>query len=248
MSRCLAAPGIGLLVLISLYTESSVPAAATIPVLSFLTSHLLSIPLSTERPVKTQQDILIPIEAFQATTSPLASAIPGRTIWDLLLNRLWKIDSLDSLHRFFDDLSLLLVQALEGEPDGTYERNDPVANRILLSRVSPLGSFVRRTQLEFTRLQFHDAVALWKKFVRYRAVTLSQWKKRNPSAEGCEYDTNLDENTPDRLVNLIYQRNSDVAFADINATSSDLERLLEYQMALMRRKQRLQNCLQECSS
>jgi len=234
MSRYLTPSKVGLLALISLYTESVVPAQATIPVLSFLVSHLLPVTSAASRSeVEPHPHNVLAIEDFQRTTIAHASGIPGRNVWDLLLHKLWKIDSFDALHVFFDTLSLLLQKLPEEQQREIENGVDPNPNRMLLSRASPLGSFVRRAQVEFTRLPFHDGVTLWKTFVSYRAPTLLQWKKRNPSAGNTSFDSNLHDDDlawGDPLSNVIYRELEHGSRQEASISTEDVEKLLEYQV------------------
>lgn len=238
MSRYLTSSKVGLLALTTLYTESIVPSTATISVLSFLVSNVLPTVSSANGSRGQQNEHLINIEAFQTATINLGSGIPGRTIWDLFLNKLWKINSLDSLHDFFDGLKFLLQKTPE---DGQRLGNsiDPDPTRMLLSRVSPLGAFVRRAQVEFARLQFHDAIIIWKNFVAYRAPTLGHWKKRNPAAGPTSFDTNLQADQlgiEDRMTNLVYGDHESAAEKNSLVSIADVEKLLDHQVERMQSK------------
>ncbi|KAK3172503.1 hypothetical protein OEA41_005825 [Lepraria neglecta] len=242
MSRYLTPSKVGLLALISLYTESVVPSAATIPVLSFLISQILPVNSVKSRndDLLRSRDITLTLDDFQKATINHISGIPGRTVWDLLLNKLWKINSFDALHVFFDTLSLLLQKTpeqLQNEAeDGADTDSNP--NRMLLSRTSPLGAFVRRAQLEFTRLQFHDGLTLWKSFVTYRAPSLLQWKKRNQTAGNTSFDVNLQQDRldlGDRLTEVAYGELGTEASQVAGVSTEDVEKLLEYQVDQMQR-------------
>ena len=240
MSRYLTPSKIGLLALVSLYTESVVPSAAIVPILSFLISHLLPVPLNAPHPISEPhpQNSALSIDDFQRATINHISGIPGRTVWDLLLQKVWKIDSFDALHVFFDTLSLLLQKTPEERQKETEDGVDPAPNRLLLSRVSPLGTFVRRAQLEFTRLPFHDGITLWKAFVTYRASTLLQWKKRNPTAGITSFDSNLGNDNlswEDPLTDLIYGELESEPFRQASRSTEDIEKLLDYQVDHMQR-------------
>lgn len=216
MPRYLTPSTIGLLALISVYTDAVVPSTSMIPVLSFLVSHLR--PLSAKD--ENLENYILTIESFQKATIALASSIPGRTIWDLLLKKLWEIDSFDALNSFFDAL---------GNPKS-----------IVLSRRSLLGRFVARAQLEFKILVFESGVRLWKSLVNYRAPTLSLWQRRHPTAGKSSYDINLQSagiGLDAQLVEHVYgditddrdQRGGSVSIQDI-------AKLLEYQITRMQSK------------
>ena len=232
MSRYLTPSKVGLLALISLYTDYVIPSAATIPILSFLVSHLLPadsgpVGIGSIPPSSSSSNS---IHSLQQVTKGHASGIPGRTVWDLLLNRLWEINSFDALHGFFDNLSALLEKPREGQ--GTANVDVRKAGHIRLSRVSPLGAFVRRSQLEFTRLQFHDGVGLWTSFVTYRSSTLLQWRKRHPGV-GHDIDINLQETTGEptkRIRDIVYGDAAVESKIEAGVSTEDVEKLLQYQV------------------
>ncbi|CAO1600026.1 APC5 protein [Xanthoria calcicola] len=241
MSRHLTPSKIGLLALIRLYSDGVVPSSATIPVLSFLISYLLPVRSKTsqEDDSVSRNGFTVSIQKLQSATISHASAIPGRTIWDLLLKQLWAINSLDALHAFFDELPLLLEKPFDGNADPPDSR----PKRMLFSRNSPLGAFVRRSQLEFTRLQFHDGSTLWKSLIIYRAPTLAVWKRRNPAAGPSSYDSNLQAVSFDptgTLSNLVYgnlplDSSKDGILKHGNTSTDDMEKLLDYQVSRMQR-------------
>ena len=229
MARHLTPSKISLLALISVYSDSVVPAKATVPILSFLVSHVLPIDLELEnsQPDLARTPTRVTLDVVQEVSSLYASGIPGRTIWDLLLNKLWNIDSLDALHLFFEHLSFLL-QRQTRQNEG-YEEDNEISHRVRFSRTSPLGIFVRRCQLEFARLQFQDGVMLWQSFVIFRSPTLQQWKKRNPSLTSTAFDGR-------DIVNDTLSAHPGSAFAATGEncqpsnSTEDIERLLEHQI------------------
>lgn len=244
MSRYLTPSKVGLLALISLYTESVMPSAAIIPILSFLVSHVLPVSSADIQNKSSLQSrhVTLAIEDFQKATITQVSGIPGRTFWDLLLNKLWKLNSFDALHVFFDNLSLLLQKTPEEQQKEAENGNEPNPNRMRLSRASPMGSFVRRAQLEFTRLQFHDGVTLWRSLVDYREPTLPQWKRRNQGAGHISFDSNLLEehlDLGDRLTDVVYGKFAHGVRHDASISTDDVEKLLEHQIDQMQSTVRL---------
>ncbi|KAL9021861.1 MAG: hypothetical protein Q9185_000988 [Variospora sp. 1 TL-2023] len=232
MSRYLTPFKIALLKLITVYSDGMVPSSAI--------SYLLPVyPISEEPDCDTpQENFIFSVEKLQRATVIHSSAIPGRTVWDLLLNSLWAINSLDALHAFFDDLSSLLDQSVENGLGGTDELDLHPSKRMLLSRSSPLGTFVRRAQLEFTRLQFHDGISLWKALVLFRNPTLQFWKRRNPGAGSHPFDSNLQRDSIDvgrRVGGLIYDDLNDNTFKGVPTSIDDMEKLLDYQVSRMQR-------------
>ena len=238
MSRYLTPSKIGLLALVSLYVESSVPSTAIIPLLSFLVSHILPVnsAASQNNSLLQSRHVTLTIEEFQKATISHVSGIPGRTIWDLLLDKLWKLNSFDALHSFFYNLSSLLQKTPEELQHHGNDGLNSTSNRMQLSRNSPIGLFVRRAQLEFTRLQFHDGITLWRKFVAYRAPTLPQWKRRNQAVDHMSFDANLKEENVDfghRLTDVVYGGLAHDAEYDASISTEDVDKLLEYQIDQM---------------
>lgn len=241
MTRYLTPSKISLLALVSVYTEGVVPNSAIVPVLSFLVSHLLPLKPSTldlTSTSTTPQDRshAIPIQNFEAATSPLASSIPGRTVWDLLLKKLWNLDCSDALDEFFSGISDMLMKTREELINDRNNGIAPETGRMLLSRVSPLGVFIRRAQLEYTRLQFHDAVALWRGFIKYRLPTYQLWAKRNPLDSQTAVDVNLVElglDLTSPLAKVVYGALEEGRDVEVGMSTRDIERLLDFQVGEM---------------
>ncbi|KAK5114243.1 hypothetical protein LTR85_010308 [Meristemomyces frigidus] len=170
MPRYLTPSKICLLPLIDLYLSGQTASSARLDVLHFIASRISiagghdgnDIDRLTESLTGDASDLLKPLQDW-------ASDIPGRNVYDILLQRLWKLDGLDSLHVLFDQL---------GERTRAVPASDKP--RTGLSRASPLGQYIRRCCVEFTRLQFADSQALWSAFVTHRAPTHETWAHRNP--------------------------------------------------------------------
>ena len=236
MSRYVTPSKIVLLALISLYTESVIPTGASIPVLSFIFSHILPVTDASEHGSGPDCSGAVPIERFQKATITYGSVIPGRTIWDILLKKLWEINTLDALEGFFDSLPSLRQKTreeLQRDADaGVHEDT----NRILLSRTSPFGSFVRRMHLEHTRLRFQECVMLWKNFISYRETTFSVWRRRNPTAVRTSFDTNLvefDLALDHSATDILYGDLGDQTCGDASCSFTDVEYFLEFQIDRM---------------
>lgn len=242
MARYLTPAKVGLLALISIYSDSRVPIAATIPILSFIVGHLLALGRPDGEPVIegvcAHSSFLDAVEDFQKATITHASAIPGRTIWDLLLKTLWEINSFDALDVFFQRSNASLVRTREEQThDAERDFEPPIEGQIRFSRTSPVGVFLRRAQLEFTRLQFHDTVSLWQAFVRYREPTLHMWRKRNPRAGETSFDINIESAGLDwgeRLTGVVYgPLLNESSRLENTVSTDDVERLLEFQVREM---------------
>lgn len=252
MARYLTPAKIGLLALVELYTEEAVPSDAVLPVLSFITSHLLdhdsTDPLSSQeaRWAKAERTVslVITIKDFEKVLGsyPFLMGMPGRKLWDQFLAKLWEINSLDSLNEFFERIKEMLVRA-KGErrkdDDGDPEQVD---KRIRLSRNSPFGAFIRRSRLEYQKLRFHDCTELWKAFVRYRQPTAHYLRRKNPSFGRLSFDNILllgeqgdwDPASVSALAAVAY---GDMLTGDGSSTipvsTDDVESLLEFQIEQM---------------
>ena len=231
MSRYLTPSKVVVLALISIYVEGAMPTASTIPVLSFILSYLL--PPKHHRIYRSSSIHPASIEDFHKATVAWTSGIPGRTIWDLLLKKLWTIDSLDALHVFFDGLSKLMSKSREELRKD--EENDipPGPGQIRISKTSPLGTFVRKAQLEFTRLQLDDSIELWKNFVLHRQPTFRFWQRRNPDQARHSFDANLADGFDGEVHDILY---SDVEAGNCkhaSASTDDMDKLIEYQIDQM---------------
>lgn len=175
MPRYLTPSRICLLVLIDLYLADQASTSAKLEVLSFIAAHIRQ-PTSREFEGDdvTSSDLSLSVDAtaFSSVLGRLASIVPGRTIYDVFISKLWHLAVLDTLHVLFDRLADLTPLV-----DST-----PEAAKGKLSRASPLGQYVRRCNVEFTRLQFADSQSLWTAFEAYRAPTHESWAARNPDA------------------------------------------------------------------
>ncbi|KAI1079687.1 anaphase-promoting complex subunit 5-domain-containing protein [Whalleya microplaca] len=253
MSRFLNPAKIGLLALIELYTNKTVPTSSIVDVLSFITSHLIDSDASTSsadaegrwKRAENTVRLVISISDVEKVLAPhtAASGMPGRNLWYVFLARLWKIDSLDALHGFFEHCSDMLAKSKdELRRDTEIGIPTPGPEVILLTRNSPFGAFVRRSQFEFTRLRFHDAFGLWKDFVKYRQVTAAYYRKKTPSFQRLSFDNVLLTGQNDwgsgveAIASVTY---GDMLRDDPNSTlpvsTDDIEKLLEFQIEQMQK-------------
>lgn len=243
MSRYLTPSKVALLCLVSLYTEGVVPNASAVAVLSFLVSHILPVNTSVRSPAtfSRDRDHAVAIEELEEVLSYHSSSIPGRSLWDLFLRKIWSLDCCDALETFFSEISSLVEKSREEQIE---DRNNGIppqtsGDKMLLSRGSPLGAFVRRCQLEFTRLQFQDSVKLWRGFIKYRLPTFHAWARRNPSAEHTAVDMNLaaigaDVSSP--LGQAVYGNIGRDVEEEASISTKDVERLLEFQVGELQRR------------
>ncbi|KAH7175957.1 anaphase-promoting complex subunit 5-domain-containing protein [Dactylonectria macrodidyma] len=254
MARYLNPAKIGLLVLVELYVEGVVPSDAVLPVLSFVTSHLMD-----HAPSKTTADraagwakaqrtvsLVIAIKDFEKLLGsyPFLMGMPGRKLWDQFLEKLWNINSLDALHEFFENLVGMLDKSKE-ERRRLAELGEPEdEGGIKLSLNSPLGTFTRRSRLEYQRLQFHDCTELWKNFVRYRQPTAHYLKRKIPGFGRLSFDNVLllgerEEWDHKGVMDLASVAYGDMLTGDLGSTvavsTDDIETLLEFQIEQMQK-------------
>ena len=261
MTRYLTPSTVALLALITVYTDAEgvVPSAAVVPVLSFLASHVLPPEPSAsstssssvaegsaaEREEEERSDHVIPIREFKRALATLQSSIPGRTLWDLFLKRIWALDCFDALDAFLTDLSGILVKTREErirDRDNGVVEEQQETTPTRLARESPLGAFVRRAQLEYTRIRFDGAVQLWRSFIRYRMPTYHAWAKRNPGEAQVTVDANLVDLGLDMssdLSQVVYGDATEDVDTKMGMSSKDIERLLEFQVGEMQCKSSL---------
>lgn len=229
---------IALLCLVTVYTDGSVSSSAIVQVLSFLLSHLFPLrPGVSLEANGADKAHTISISAFESATSSLQSDVPGRSVWDVILARLWKLDCANALEEFMDKLADIVQKPREKQLEDRAKQLNP--SRALLARTSPLGAFVRRARLEFTKLQFHDMLALWKSFVRYRMPTIHQLPKKNTKSVEEAVDVNLSMlgvSMSSPLARVTYGSLEDDVDTNCGISTLDMSRLLEFQVSEMQSK------------
>lgn len=236
MTRYLTPWRISLLCLITVYTDGLVPNSSAIDVLSFLTAGLFPLDPADKQ---WEKHYLPRITEIEEVLSGHESSVPGRSLWDLFLKKIWSLNSLDALEVFFnDDLPSLLTktreQLIQDRDNGLAPENEGMR----LSRSSPLGAFVRRAYLEYTRLQFHDSVTLWSGFVKYRLPTYNMWARRNASDKHSPVDVNLQLhgfNSSAHLTHVVYGDIEDDVEDEGLVSVKDAERLIEFQIGELQR-------------
>lgn len=157
--------------------------------------------------------------------------MPGRTLLDLFLKHMWEMNSFDALHVLFDNILGLVTPPTPGSQE------EELSERVCLSKTSPLGVFVRRAHLEFTRLAFDDSMKLWSAFIRYRAPT-AQWTKRLAGVAADGVDRVLADmglRAGDDVYEIAYGDLDDPAEDGEGASLDDLDRILDFQLDRLQR-------------
>ena len=235
MARYLTPSRIGLLTLTVLYACNEVTTSNSVAVLDFLIANI--VPNATKKQ-QADNDVKhsLPLSAFEKALSPLASIMPGRSVYDTFLQRLWSIDCAHGLEGFLQILPALLRKSRE---QILLERElgmVPEVQEQQIIRTSPLGAFIRRSHLEFTRLQFQDGVALWQQFVAYRSPSWQYYERKTPQPRFHALDDNLnafgiDHSHP--LVQIMYGAALNGGSDDDAHSSHEIEKLLEFQVSEM---------------
>lgn len=258
MARWLTASKLGLLALIELYAEGVVPRQAIVPVLSFITSHMLErdpIPISSDRSTRWSKaertvSLVISIKDFEKLLGsyPFLMGMPGRKLWDRFLGKLWDINSVDALHIFIDNLSHMLAktkQQLREEQGGGTPEPEP---GIKFTKNSMFGAFIRRAQLEHVRVHWEGTTNLWQDYVRYRQPTIDYMKKKNPNFTRMRFDNVLfmgeqegwDSQQVFELASVAYgDMLTGSNIAPIPVSKDDIDTLLEFQIEQMQSKLRV---------
>lgn len=232
MTRYLTPWRVSLLCLTTLYSDGVVPNSSAIHVLSFLTAGLFPLDAADKQ---WEEHYMPTIAELEKCLSGHESAVPGRTLWDLFLKKVWAIDSLDALETFCgEEIPLLLAKSRE---ELIHDRDHGIApetdGHMRLSRSSPLGAFVRRAHIEYTKLQFHDSVKLWSGFVRYRLPTYNYWSRRHRGAEEIAIDVNLRDlglDSTSHLSQVVYGNMEGDEDEKEEISVRDSERLVEFQV------------------
>ncbi|POS86635.1 hypothetical protein EPUL_001383 [Erysiphe pulchra] len=255
MSRYLTPSKIGLLILIELYVESNI-SSSSISIITFILNHLLSHAPKPQSPESISYweffshtiPLTLDIKSFESllASCPASSSFQCATLWDYFQKKLRDIDSLDALHVFFSRRTNLLVRSREEiKKDNEMGIPLPSEDMILLSRTSPLGSFIRKSSIEFERLKFSDSVTLWTAFNRWRY------------SDKCECTTN-EEEVPkwvgDMLINdqekckgknpmkklglIVYTPVESHDTAESYISTDDVGKLLEFQVEKMQKSWR----------
>ncbi|WPH01756.1 Hypothetical protein R9X50_00460800 [Acrodontium crateriforme] len=173
MPRYLTPSRLCLLALVDIYLSGRTASTSRLELLSFIASHIHAPTVDDERPENGISEISTgDASVFANRLSQWDSVIPGRTVYDVFLQRLWTLTGLDSLYVLFEHLGELTAPVVTTAGDGSRT----------LSRSSPLGQFIRRCGVEFTRLQFADSQALWDAFEVYISPTFGTWAQKHPEA------------------------------------------------------------------
>ncbi|KAL9082481.1 MAG: hypothetical protein Q9165_008884 [Trypethelium subeluteriae] len=234
MSRYLTPSKVSVLALIWLYSTGGSPSGefnefelpANYDVLSFVISLIVPGASPTGPGWAALQ-----LSDFEKVLRPRkTTSWPGETSWDIFLQKIWQdFTCLDDLYSFFKTLPFDVFvptpeERIQKEIDHELNKRPKIRHIPISRRNSPVGLFVRRACLEFTRLQFDDTVKLWDSFVSYRAPTEAALRKRHPEL------MNLNRSDPLMLHFSLDGHRPNQTNVQAGASNEDVERLLEYQI------------------
>lgn len=141
----------------------------------------------------------------------LPSDLPGRTAFDYFLSQAWACADLDSLHDLFDRLHRI------AHPVQAEDRR--------VSPASPIGQFLRRCLVEWTRLQFADSLAILEAFRRWLQPTHARLLRIDPErAARVAGSDALSGNTPSVSVSR-----------ELSVSSEDVEAALTHSIFVLQR-------------
>lgn len=202
---------IALLVLVELYCNFLLPPKHTISVLTLVMEHL--------DPSCGTPSTLKHLRSF---TSDKPSHLPGRSIYDMILKRLWDLQSLDDLVSFFASIPGLISR----------RQSPPTIGRrlLLLSPSSFLGSFVRKCVVEFNNLPLDDVIKLWRGLVSYRSISVPKWLQKNTEKIVFGSNMALQKSSSDEETFEKVQDDFEECLS-----ISDIERLFEFHVSKMQK-------------
>lgn len=191
MSRYVTPSRIALFVLALVYTEGQVPSSETVPLLSFLVTHIINdVPKSDSQVPGRVGDCKV--ADFEEALPSIPSVVIGRNVWDLFLKKLWSIDCLHAVNQLLAD-SLASVTKSRQQLQKERDEGLPPEPAGRISRTSPLGAFIRRIHLEYTRLPFSDVAGIWQDLIRWRSPTRAAFERKNVHDQASSIDVNLYE-------------------------------------------------------
>jgi anaphase-promoting complex subunit 5 len=230
MSRYITASKLAQLVLLGVYVRGKVPNDALIAVLAFVSARIHSAATASNGaspPV--YRSAPASIDDFLQMMKPF-DGLPGRTLQATFVDALWAIRTLEDLHDFFREMVDFFKKPYELSDDEDEDTSQEVDNMYLIDGLSPIGMFVRRTYLEFVRLQFDDTAKLWVSFVKFRQPTDAKWNKlpdlRRMDPTFAELGVLRDSIMPD----IIYGRVFDGLHDEQDMSTHEMDRMLEFQL------------------
>lgn len=231
---------VALVAVILLYCDGVIPAESKMKVMC----HLVEFIDPQQHDNMENESITLldgDLAQLRSILGSLESKIPGTTLFDLLLEFLFGMTSLDSLHTFMSSIEQYLIHG-DGRHDAQDEQKAALAEEksiSLLKQSSLLGSYCRRCYLAFESLSFDAVLHLWQYLENFRKPYEAPWKIRKPVVASLRGEINInimfpDDNDSDDdaefLKNLVPQPPLTRCIAGEN-----LEALLEFQIGVFER-------------
>lgn len=163
MARYLTPAKICTLIVVESYLQTRDDPDADAKLLDLITQQLFPITDSVKS-VGPPEDAA----SFAAPLNDIPDNFPGRTRYDSFAHAAWSTADLDQLHLLFDRIYTILT------PEDPDERK--------ITPASPIGHFIRRCNVEWTRLRFADSLALLNAYKSYIASTWETWARTQPEA------------------------------------------------------------------
>ncbi|KAB8356507.1 hypothetical protein FH972_024090 [Carpinus fangiana] len=240
-------PGkLALLHLIGFYCDGFVPPHATIDVLSYITARLVpNFASGTPASATSQFEVVLPdLKDLLSREAPDDGQTPP---WVRFAHVLCHHRNLNDLFNFFardGRLDHLFYRSKRRTPEQKAE-----IHLVELHPASLIGIFVRRARLEFDRLTFHEAVALWQDYTRFRAPATEGLDANDASLGQLDADDNfhsdhfdvddfVDNSDGNIAAVLALARESGMQQPHHDAlpqkiSRDDMEKLLEFQVTQM---------------
>lgn len=181
------------------------------------------------------------LHQLEAIMGDLESNISGVKLFDLVLEFVFKMTSLDALHGFMAGVDGYLVH-LDGKHDAEDKKKQTEAKKkgiSLLKIASLLGSYCKRCFFEFDGLSFDAVISLWQNFQTFRSSHYAKWMVRSRIVDSFSSGFKLatrsahadaEKQEADFLMSLVPQVPETRCIA-----SENLETLLEFQIGVFER-------------
>jgi len=244
MARYLTPSKVCLLTLISMYCDLP-PSTASISLLSFLTSHIMSntISASQSATLKSASTLLMTLDDISNALRSIPMKGVPLNYWEQFICRSWTLGNIDEFMDFFGNLAILFHHRV-GKKQITDEQWTGMGkggkrHQICLTKTSILGIFVRRAQVEFERLPFDGVAALWREYESYIAPTRAVLKPalRKSIAKTRDGVDTLNEGSRGRILEVLNLASNEPSEGVETPSTNDVNRLLEFQIDEMQSNQ-----------
>lgn len=232
---------IAIIHLVMMYCDDLVPMPFRVAVMTSVLNFIDSVQGAGE--FKKYQVIDGDLKVLKAELRGVPSSRGNEDLYGLLLIRLWKLESLDDLHSFFQRIEGYLEDTHSGEEvnndestHGAGESEEATSfgearimeDRCESRKVKPssiLGSFFRKCYLSFDQLSFDQIAGIWQAFQRFRLsskVDLSAMER-----DGCGEGGAIEDDHMHILKNV--EQVLIPATETVFISSENLDDMLEYQ-------------------